>query len=236
MKGNEPTVGLPLPLRMTEMAVGLAALALGTVLMIRAGLGQSTGTAMLSVLSGITGVRVGTLMMEMFVLFILGQLSILKKNFSPRHAAQLAVAWIQGSLVNYFQYDCPPLQELHPSGYAFAWILLCIGLILMSFGSSAIICANLVQMPVEGFALVFSQRFEHNFGTVRQMIDVAWTALAVIGLLATGQPSTIREGTLFCVLVLGRSMNYTRRIICRAEQWFSRRFCQAGKKTGCSSA
>lgn len=235
MKENLPAACLPMPLRLAEMAVGLTALSLGTVLMIRAGLGQSTGTAMLSVFSGITGVRVGTLMMEMFVLFILGQLCILKKNFSPRHAAQLAAAWIQGSLVNYFQYGCPPLQTLHPAGYASAWVLLCISLTLMSFGSSAILCADLVQMPVEGFALVFSQHFACNFGMVRQMIDVVWITLAVAGLLVTGQPSTIREGTLFCVLVLGRSMNVTRRIISRGERWLTGRLCPAGEKAGRST-
>jgi uncharacterized membrane protein YczE len=208
---------VPLPLRLVEMGTGLTALSFGTVLMIRAGLGQSNGTAMLTVFSYITGIRVGTLMALMFLIFIFGEWLLLKGNFGIRHLIQISVAWIQGGLVNFFQYDCAPLQNLYPSSYGISWLYIMISLLFMATGSAAIICADLIQMPVEGFALEVSRYFHINFGKVRQAIDVVWLALAIMGLLYTGMASTIREGTLFYTLVFGRSINRMRPIIRHAE-------------------
>lgn len=196
--------------RIIRMFLGIVLVSLGNTFIIKAGLGQSTMSGACSAVSEITNVRVGNYFTIMNYILILVQLIILRKDFKVIQLLQIGVASVQGLVINFFQYDFYPIASLKPDSYFACWIFIILGILLMSFGVSIVILADVILMPLEGCCKAISDKTKVRFGTIRQAADVLFIVITVICLLIWQIPNHyIREGSLFYTLVFGKSINYT---------------------------
>ena len=114
-----------------EMLLGVTGVALGLSFMMKSGLGQTALTAFLQCISLISGMKSGTLLMCFYLLCVLLQLLIQRKDFDKLQVLQLPVCWIQGIIINLTCYDIAFLADIRPVSYPMQWVFLAVGMILV---------------------------------------------------------------------------------------------------------
>lgn len=141
-----------------EMLLGVTGVALGLSFMMKSGLGQTALTAFLQCISLISGMKSGTLLMCFYLLCVLLQLLIQRKDFDKLQVLQLPVCWIQGIIINLTCYDIAFLADIRPVSYPMQWVFLAVGIILVSFGVALTMAADLVKQPFEQLIVVISKK------------------------------------------------------------------------------
>ncbi len=137
------------------------------------------------------------------VLFLLGQILILRKKFPPIQIIQLPIALATGLFVSLSMYLT---QFLHAGAYWWNILLVVIGSAVLGLGIAMEIWANITYMPGDGLVNVIYEKTGWNFGKIKVSFDVT---LVVIAMLLTyfglheifGQ--CVREGTLISALTVG---------------------------------
>lgn len=143
-----------------EMLLGVTGVALGLSFMMKSGLGQTALTAFLQCISLISGMKSGTLLMCFYLLCVLLQLLIQRKDFDKLQVLQLPVCWIQGIIINLTCYDIAFLADIRPVSYPMQWVFLAAGMILVSFGVALTMAADLVKQPFEQLIVVISKNIK----------------------------------------------------------------------------
>lgn len=193
-----------------EMCIGIIVISFGINLMIKSNLGQTAYIALVDNISKIVDVKVGTCVIIFNISCILGQMVLLRQDFKKIQLMQVITAYLNGQIVNVFCYDFLPTANIIPNNYLIQWLLILCGILIVSFGIAITRNADSIKMPLEELAFVLSNKINHPLPKVRQSIDL----LLIVGsllliLLFKLDFSTLREGTWFSMLVLGRSMAYT---------------------------
>ncbi len=193
-----------------EMCAGVVVIALGISLMMKSNLGQTAYTAFATNLSKVAGSKTGTAIIFFNLSCLLGQIILLGKNFKPIQMTQALIAYLNGQMVNVFCYNFSPIAKLVPNNYYEQWLLLLLGLFVISFGVAILRSANFLNMPLEELSYVIAAKINRPFPIVRQAFDI----LAIAGcfvtiLLFKLDYSSIREGTWCSMLLLGSSMAFT---------------------------
>ena len=150
-----------------EMLLGVTGVALGLSFMMKSGLGQTALTAFLQCISLISGMKSGTLLMCFYLLCVLLQLLIQRKDFDKLQVLQLPVCWIQGIIINLTCYDIAFLADIRPVSYPMQWVFLAVGIILVSFGVALTMAADLVKQPFEQLIVVISKKYKKPFNFLR---------------------------------------------------------------------
>ena len=190
-----------------EMLLGVTGVALGLSFMMKSGLGQTALTAFLQCISLISGMKSGTLLMCFYLLCVLLQLLIQRKDFDKLQVLQLPVCWIQGIIINLTCYDIAFLADIRPVSYPMQWVFLAVGMILVSFGVALTMAADLVKQPFEQLIVVISKKYKKPFNFLRCGADAVFITCSLL-LVAVFSLDFImlREGTWISMLVLGNTM------------------------------
>lgn len=175
--------------------------ALGSSLVLKAGIGVGAWDAFSKSASGLIGMRVGTFSILMNTVCILVQLIVLKKQFRFRNLMQFPMAFVLGSLVNLFYYD--GLGPQSPESYPACFILLLCGTVISAAAIGMIMALDWITFPVGGCVAVIAELSGRPFGNIRQKLDVLCIILVLTLVLAAHGELTLREGTLINMALFG---------------------------------
>lgn len=200
--------------RMILLVLGMLAICLGTTLMMKANLGQTSVAAFAKNVEFLSGIKSGTILAFVNYLAFIIQIILLKKEFKIVQVLQLVITSIFGIGVNFFSYDFALTTNFSPNLYILKWICLVGGISLSTLGVAAMIKADLIFMPFEGFCNAVVYKSEKPFSKVRPIIDFVIVSFSVILIIIFGIPNTtIREGTVFCTIFFGKFVGfYTKHI------------------------
>ncbi|MDD3028448.1 MAG: hypothetical protein PHI41_10445 [Erysipelotrichaceae bacterium] len=179
--------------------------AMGASLGIKAAVGVGAWDALSISVCQVIGLKVGTFSMIMNITCVAIQLVILKKDFKIVHASQVLVSVMLGGVVNFMIYNV--FARFTITSYAINLGLLLLSVIICSIAISVIMTVNLVTFPLESCCMVIANKLNKNFGTLRQMVDVAAIVISLGLSLAFADPIQVREGTVIAMILFGPLLN-----------------------------
>ena len=191
--------------------VGLLIMAFGVSFSIKSNLGVSPVNSIPYVLSIVTEINQGTLIIAVFGVFILIQIILLRKQFKIINITQIIMSTLFGYFVNFTNKLC---QFQAPNNYILRLVLLIISIVLIAIGVTLYIAADLIPMPAEGVMLAIVQLTEIPFNKIKVTFDTSVVIIAgVFSLIFFNTLVGVREGTLISALLVGRTMNITNKLI-----------------------
>lgn len=206
-RGNHPV------LRFILLCLGLSVMAFGVAFSIKADLGISPISTVPYVTSIISGLSVGTTTIIMNFLFVLIQIGILRRQYDWFQLLQFPAAIVFGTMIDVAEYL---LRGLPVNGYGQEWIFCVLGIVLIAFGISVEVTANLVTTAGEGIVLAICQVAPVKFGNMKMAFDITLVCISLaLSLLFLGHPEGVREGTLAAMIFVGQVTKVTNRFVGR---------------------
>ena len=143
----------------------------------------------------------GTFTFFLNMVLIIGQLVFLKKEFKKIQLIQIPVSVLFGYFID---LTMSLLSFLNPTTYIPKVLFLLIGCIILAFGISMEVIADVVMLSGEAFVNAISSKFNKEFGTIKICFDVTLVAAAcIISLLMFNKLVGVREGTIVAALIVG---------------------------------
>ena len=160
--------------------------AFGISLSIRANLGSSSISAPPYVISLIPGMplTMGTLVIIMHLIFIAGQILVLRKDYEPRQLLQIVVTLVFGFYTDITMWMTGFLQVPATLPNAIAWPLqfveLLVGGAILAFGIACEVRSDTLMLAPEGLSLAISRKFNKDFGKVKIVSDTLLVVIAIV--------------------------------------------------------
>jgi len=184
---------------------------IGASLGLKAAVGVGAWDALSQSVSSGINIKVGTISMVLNVSCVLIQLVLLKKEFKIIHSAQILVAVLLGSVVNFMLYAV--FSNFIINNYFINILLLLLGLLLCAIGVSIIMAIDFISFPLEGCCMVISKKLNKKFGMIRQLVDILSIVFALGFAFIFNQSITVREGTVIGMLIYGPMLDLFMKII-----------------------
>lgn len=133
---------------------------------------------------------------------IAGQILILRKNFQPIQLLQVPLSFLFGWftdiglwLVSFIPAEIYPVKLL----------MTVIGVIVLGFGISLSVIANVIMNAGEAFVKAIADSVKKNFGNVKIVFDVSCVLLSIVLSLVFFEFTIVgtREGTIISALCTG---------------------------------
>lgn len=189
-------------LRLTIYFAGLFLLAIGINLAIKSNLGVSPVSALPLAISDVIGVSLGTVTIGVYILYVLAQACILRREFKLKSFLQIFFGFAFGFFVD---YTAVLLQGIEASNYLIQILLLSISIATVSIGVVMFLEMDIVPNAPDGLVLAIHDKTGTDFGKVKILFDCASViAAAFISLLFIGNISTIGAGTIISALLTGK--------------------------------
>ena len=188
--------------------VSLFFAALGVAITKRGELGVSPISSVANVMSSyMDSFSLGTWLIIWNCVLIAGQILILKKDFQLVQLLQLPLSFLFGIFTD-FGVWC--MSYVSNENYAVRMLLVLAGIVMLGFGVSLSVIANVIMNSGEAFVKAISDKSGIMFGNVKIGFDVGCVVLAlVISLfLFNGEIVGTREGTILTALLTGVIVNF----------------------------
>lgn len=187
--------------RCALLLAGLAVMALGVALSIKAELGTSPISSVPYVSGLISGLSVGTTTIIVNSLFVLAQILMLRSQYDWYQILQIPVAIVFGLMIDMFSLL---MGDIVLSSYIQQWLFCAAGIIFVALGVSMEVTAELITTAGEGLVLAICQVTSFKFGNVKVAVDVTLVILAAAAsLLVLGELAGVREGTAAAAVLVG---------------------------------
>lgn len=197
--------------RTVLLFVGIALMALGVSLSIKADLGTSPISSIPYAVSQISGVTVGVATIIVNALMILLQIVLLRRDTRWVQFAQIVLAVAMGVFIDMWD---SVLWFDTPSSYVGQWVMCVFGIVFVGMGVAIEVRANLIMIPGEGAVQALSKVFHVKFSNMKIMFDSSCVILALVAtLLCLGSPAGVREGTVAAMLCVGLVVKVTTKTI-----------------------
>ena len=195
--------------------LGLLILAFGVVFAINSDLGISPVNALPRAASLSFGFGMGISVTVFFLLCLVLQMLLLRRDFKPIDLTQIVYSFVFGYFVDLAiwvkgSFTLPT--------YAGQLTMLAISLILISCGLSLYLEAKLIPMPAEGLVVAIVLKMKNtSFPRVKVVFDCVLVSLAMLmTIVFMGGIYGIREGTVISAVLIGKLMHFNRKFIVRA--------------------
>ncbi len=192
--------------RVALMLVGIAVMALGIDVVVKANLGNSPISAFPYVMSHVTpNISFGTLMLLWQCFLVLLQIVILRRDFRLVDLLQIPISVFFGVCIDAFAAVIAPitLPNLMSS-----WACLLIGMAILALGVTMTVISATVMNCGEAVVQAVVKKTGIRFGTMKVIFDVSCAvAAAALGLLCLGHLEGVREGTVVCAVFTGLLVN-----------------------------
>lgn len=187
-------------LRILIFFFGLVVLSLGIDLNTKTQLGISPINSVPFNVHQLTGIPLWMCVYVVYLVFILMQWLLLKKDFHPVQCFQLVTSFVNSLLIQFFD-DRIPLLTTPVSQY----LVLVLAIVLTAAGISLTAGMKLIPNPGEGVAGAIGIALKKDFGYGKNVLDLGCVALSIaITLIFAGRISNIGIGTVLSMLVTGR--------------------------------
>lgn len=196
--------------KLTLYTVGLFILSLGVGISVASNLGVSPVSALPYVISKITGFELGMCTTGVFVLYLLIQIVILRKEFKVISFIQIAVSFLFGFFV---RISTPLMSFLNfTDNYAYRLLICGAGIVVVGIGVFLYVGSDVIPLPTEGVMLAISKKTGIQFSTAKIIFDISSVAVAVILSLAfLHRLEGVREGTVLAAVFVGFVVKFLNR-------------------------
>lgn len=194
--------------RYVLLVIGLFFSALGVAFAKHAELGVSPISSVANVMSyKFDSLSLGTWLIIWNCVLIAGQIIILKKNFKPIQLLQIPVSFLFGYFTDFGMW-C--VSFFNVDTYLSKLFMVVIGVVILGFGVSLSVTANVIMNSGEAFVKAISDTFSKNFGNMKIVFDIGCVLTAVILSLVFfgGNIVGTREGTLIAALCIGIAVKF----------------------------
>ena len=197
--------------RFSWFVAGVLLNSFGVALITKAALGTSHISSLPYVLSFRFPVTLGQFTFVMNMIFIVGQLLLLRRNFRPVQLLQIAVNGLFSIAID---GSMQLLSWLNPAALPLQLLSLAAGCILLAFGIRVEVAPKVLMVPGEGIVQALSAVTGWRFGSVKVGFDAALVSTAlVLSLLFFHRLQGLGVGTVISALAVGRIVNlYNRRL------------------------
>lgn len=142
---------------------------------------------------------------------ILGQILILRKKFKPIQLLQIPLSFLFGYFTDFglWLVGFIPVES-----YIMRLVMVFIGIVILGFGVSLSVSANVIMNSGEAFVKAISDTTNKNFGNVKIAFDVSCVVLALILSLLFFDFTIVgtREGTIISALCTGLVVKLFRKL------------------------
>ena len=189
---------------------GLFILSIGVGISVASNLGVSPVSALPYVISKITGFELGMCTTGVFVLYLLIQIVIMRKEFKVISFVQIAVSFLFGFFV---RISTPLMSFLNfTDNYAYRLLLCGVGIIVVGIGVFMYVSSDVIPLPTEGVMLAISKKTGIQFSTSKIIFDISSVAAAVIlSLVFLRRLEGVREGTVLAAVFVGFVVKFLNR-------------------------
>ncbi len=177
--------------------------ALGVAFTKHAELGVSPISAVANVLScKFTALTLGTWLIIWNCALIVGQVLILRKKFQPIQLLQVPLSFLFGWFTD---IGMKIVSSILVESYFMQILLVLIGVVILAFGISLSVIANVIMNAGEAFVKAVSDTCKKKFGNIKIIFDICCVTLALILslVLFDWKLVGIREGTIISALLTG---------------------------------
>lgn len=196
--------------RLAALTLGLAVMAMGIVLCIRADLGITPISCTPYVLSLGLSPTVGQFTILMHLVLIAGQWLLLRREFRPVQWLQILLALVFGCFID----GCMWLTaSLVPANYLMCILILLAGNALLAIGMHFEMRSRLILVPTDGFVQAVCHRTGRPFSRLKIAFDVSLLLISIVcSLLLLNRIEGIREGTLISAFLVGYLVGLIRKM------------------------
>lgn len=158
-------------------------------------------------------------------ILIAGQIAILGKKFQIIQLLQIPLSFLFGWftdfgmwIVSFIPADCYPVRL----------IMVVVGIVILGFGVSLSVIANVIMNSGEAFVKAVSDKLHKEFGNVKIAFDVFCVILAIILSLVFFDFSIVgtREGTIISALLTGIVVKCFNRLLNQPLNFILRNGCK----------
>ena len=204
--------------RIIVYIAGLIILAVGIDLKRKTMLGISPIISVAYNISVISGWLLGAVIFSYYVLLVILQLLIQKKDFPVYQFLQIPCAFVTSAAVQIFDNVIPV-----PGHIALKIIVLILAIVVTAIGASLVVGMKIVPNPADGLANIIGTKLGHGFGFGKNIIDfISITVSIIIGLVAKGSIIGIGIGTVITMIMTGRVIALLQNTIDSIYGWASK--------------
>ncbi len=226
---RSPRAVLFLAGRVALMLAGIAVMALGIDVVVKADLGNSPISATPNVLAlGFPAVSFGTFMLGWQCFLVLAQVVLLRREFRLVDLWQIPISVFFGLCIDWFM---ALLGAAAPTTYLASWLWRVVGMAVLAAGIVMTVVSGTVMNCGEAVVQAVVRKTGARFGTVKVGFDLACAALAVLcALVFVGHLAGVREGTVVCAALTGVVVNGYMALYGRVRQGARRWRAGAGSR------
>lgn len=202
-------------MRIGIYTAGLMLLAFGVAFSVNSNLGVSPVNSLPYVISQITGRDMGSCVVTVFTCYLVIQMLLLRGRFRWINLTQLVFSTVFGYFVDLAKWV---VGDFTLPAYPGQLAMLGISILLVAAGVCLYMDADLVNMPMEGMTHAVNETLLSKlpFHEVKVIMDCLAVGIAVaLSLACLGRLDGIREGTIFCALLVGKLMKPLRNVLNR---------------------
>ena len=177
--------------------------ALGVAVTKHGALGVSPISSVANVFSiKFTTISLGTWLILWNCILIIGQIIILRKDFKIIQLLQIPLSFIFGYFTDFGMW-C--VSSITVNNYVVQILFVLIGVMILGFGVSLSVIANVIMNSGEAFVKAISDKSGKNFGNIKIGFDVCNVILSLIlsMILFDGTIIGTREGTIITAIFTG---------------------------------
>lgn len=201
--------GRRLALRYLFFVLGVVVNSFGIAVITKATLGTSPISSVAYVLDLAFPPTLGEFTFVINMLFILGQVALLRRDFQPVQVLQIAVNLVFSALID---VSTSLLANFAPQGPVEQFAALIAGCAILAFGVAVEVAPNVVVVPGEGAVRAISAVTTRPFGSCKVAFDASLVTIAlVLSLLFFGGVRGLGLGTVVSALLVGRIVNIVNR-------------------------
>lgn len=185
------------------LVIGLFLSALGVAFTKHGELGVSPISSVANVLSfKFTFFTLGTWLILWNCILIVGQIILLRKKFQPIQLLQIPLSFLFGYFTDLGLW-C--VSAIPVNSYMLRLVMVFTGIIILGFGISLSVTANVIMNSGEAFVKAVSDTIHKDFGNVKIIFDICCVITALILSLLFFDFSVVgtREGTVLSAVFTG---------------------------------
>lgn len=197
---------------LVEMVASVLVMSFGVVLTVKASMGASPIVSLPNVISGITGLSLGTTIFIVYTLFIVMEWAIIR----DRKRILLTLSQLPFSMLFSLFVDIIVwmLGSWEVTGPVEQWVLVIVGTAVIGFGCVLEIDADISMLADDGLVLTISRATKVRLDKVMVIFDIVFVASAFILSYAVLQDFVgVGWGTIFAGLTLGLFVRFFTKVV-----------------------
>lgn len=199
--------------RYALLVIGLFFSAIGVAVTKRGDLGVSPISSVANVIAEkFTFLTFGNWLIVWNCVLIVGQIILLRKKFNPIQLLQIPLSFLFGWFTD-FGVWCTALIPVHV--YPVRLLMVMIGTVILGFGITLCVIANVVMNSGEAFVKAISDTVHKSFGNVKIAFDIGCVITAVVLSLIFFNFKIVgtREGTIIAAICTGLVVKFFSRLL-----------------------